>query len=83
MERLVLEEVTNLVSAVLAFLPSKLWLAKLVANSIASQGKTPLDVQMRAGNPAGATFQASFVIYAYAVLLQSVNICRAEIKAGL
>jgi hypothetical protein len=59
-------------------------LAKFVANAIAASGKTPLDVQIGAGNPAGATFQTPFVIDADALsLLKPIDIGRTEIKTGL
>ncbi len=38
---------------------------------------------MRAGNPAGAAFQTPLIVDTYVVCLQSINIGRAEIKAGL
>jgi hypothetical protein len=38
---------------------------------------------MRAGNPAGTTFQTPLVIDTYVVCLQAINICRTEIKTGL
>jgi hypothetical protein len=38
---------------------------------------------MRAGDPAGATFQTAFVINTYVIPFQPVDICRTEIKTGL
>ena len=58
-------------------------LAELVADSVAAFGKTPLDVQMRTGDAAGATFETPLVIYTYAVFLQSINICWTEVEARL
>jgi hypothetical protein len=65
------------------FLASDPILAEPVTDSVATLGKTPLDIQMRAGDPAGAAFQTAFVINTYVIPFQSVDICRAEIKAGL
>ena len=58
-------------------------LTELVTDSIATTGETPLDVQIRAGNTAGAAFQASFVIYADVVVLKPIYVRRAKEKAGL
>jgi len=52
---------------------------ELVANAVTALGKAPLDVEMRAADPAGAAFQAAFVVNAYAVFFQFVNIGRANI----
>jgi hypothetical protein len=38
---------------------------------------------MRAGDPAGAALQTAFVVDTYVVPFQPVDICRAEIEAGL
>jgi hypothetical protein len=54
-----------------------------MADSVTAPGKTPLNIEIRAGDAAGATFQTPLVVYTDAVLLQSVNISWAEIKAGL
>jgi hypothetical protein len=54
-----------------------------MADSIAALGKTPLYVQMRAGDPAGAALQTAFVIDTYMIPLQPIDICRTEIKAWL
>ena len=36
-----------------------------MADTVAAPGEPPLDIQMRAGNAAGTTFQAAFVADAY------------------
>jgi hypothetical protein len=50
---------------------------------MATFGETPLYVQMRAGDPAGAAFQTTFVVDTYVISLQTVDIGRAKIKAWL
>jgi hypothetical protein len=54
-----------------------------MTDAVAAGGKSPVDVEMGASDPAGATLQAAFIVYADSVFLQSVNIGRANIKTGL
>jgi hypothetical protein len=54
-----------------------------MTDAIAASGEAPLNIEMGAGNAAGAAFQTTFVIDADAVLLQTINIGRTEVKTGL
>src|SRR5208337_2694818 len=54
-----------------------------MAYAVSAAGEPPFDIEMRAADPAGTAFQAAFVIDAYAVFFQFVNIGRADIETWL
>ena len=51
--------------------------------SISTLGKFPLDIQIRATDPAGPAFQAAFMINRNPFPFQTVNVSRAKIQASL
>ena len=53
-----------------------------MADAVATLGETPLNIQLRAANPAGTALQTSLMVNADALTFQSVNVRRAEIEAG-
>jgi hypothetical protein len=48
-----------------------------------SGGKTPVDIQMRASDAAGAAFETSFVVNTDPITFELINIGRTDIQAGL
>jgi len=56
---------------------------ELVPDAVASLGKAPFDIEMRASDSAGATFQAPLIRDTDTILIQLVYVGGADIKAGL
>ena len=54
-----------------------------MADAIPAFGEAPVNVQMRAGDAAGAALEAAFVVDADMVAFQAVDVRRAQVETRL